>query len=95
VDDPAVDTCTSNADCGTGACVDDTAKPSTVALFCVPKTASGAINAAGGIPGPGAITFKGVVFACRCGDGVKGCDEQCDDSNNTNGDGCDQACRTE
>ena len=95
VDDPAVDTCTSNTDCGTGACVDDTAKPSTVALFCVPKTASGAINAAGGIPGPGAITFKGVVFACRCGDGVTGCDEQCDDSNNTNGDGCDQACRTE
>ena len=53
------------------------------------------INAAGGIPGPGAITFKSVIFACRCGDNDVGCDEQCDDGNNANGDGCDQACRNE
>jgi proprotein convertase subtilisin/kexin type 5 len=36
-----------------------------------------------------------VIFACRCGDGKVGCSEQCDDGNNVNGDGCDQACRTE
>jgi hypothetical protein len=95
VDDPAVDTCNSNADCGTGACVEDSAKPTFVALFCAPKTASGGINAASGLPGPGAMTFKAVVFDCRCGDGVKGCDEECDDHNNANGDGCDQACRSE
>jgi cysteine-rich repeat protein len=87
--------CNSNADCNPGPCVDDTSEPTTVAMFCVPKTASSAINGAGGIPGPGAITFKGVIFACRCGDGTKGCDEECDDGNLTNGDGCSQACQTE
>jgi cysteine-rich repeat protein len=95
VDDPSKGACTSNADCATGACVADTSEPQTVALFCVPKTTSAAINAAAGIPGPGAITFNSVIFACRCGDGKVGCSEQCDDGNNTNGDGCDQACRTE
>jgi len=79
----------------TGSCVPDTSEPETVALFCVPKTTSAAINAAGGIPGPGAITFNSVIIACRCGDGHVGCSEQCDDGNNINGDGCDQACRTE
>ncbi len=95
VDDPNAGACTTNADCGTGACVDDTSKPVTVALFCIPPTSSSSINNAGGIPGPGAIQFKSVVFACRCGDGQIGCDEQCDDGNLTNGDGCDQACRIE
>jgi hypothetical protein len=95
VDDPDVGACTTNADCGVGACVDDTSEPTTVALFCVPKTASGAINAAGGIPGPGAITFKSVVISCRCGDGTVGCDEECDDGNNASGDGCDEICRDE
>jgi len=95
VDDPQEGACASNADCGIGSCVADTSEPRTVALFCVPKTTSAAINAAGGIPGPGAITFKNVIFACRCGDGNVGCSEQCDDANNVNGDGCDQACRTE
>jgi len=95
VDDPSKGVCSSNADCATGSCVADTSEPKTVALFCVPKTTSAAINAAGGIPGPGAITFNSVIFACRCGDGKVGCNEQCDDGNNTNGDGCDQACRLE
>ena len=95
VDDTSKGACTSNADCATGACVADTSEPKTVALFCAPKTTSAAINAAGGIPGPGAITFNSVIFACRCGDGKVGCSEQCDDGNNVNGDGCDQACRTE
>ncbi|RMD86349.1 MAG: DUF4215 domain-containing protein [Candidatus Dadabacteria bacterium] len=95
VDDPNGGACTTNADCSVGACVDDTSKPKTTALFCIPPTSSSAINTAGGIPGPGAIVFKSVVFTCRCGDGKVGCDEQCDDGNQVNGDGCDQACRIE
>jgi cysteine-rich repeat protein len=95
VDDEAVGTCTSNADCAIGDCVAETSEPTTVALFCVPKTTSSSINDAGGFPGPGAVAFKTVLFACRCGDSAVGCDEECDDGNNANGDGCDQACRDE
>jgi hypothetical protein len=78
VDDPLVGGCNSNADCGQGNCEDDTAEPTSVALFCVPPTSSTAINSAGGIPGPGAIQFKSVIRTCRCGDGVIGCDEECE-----------------
>ncbi len=94
-DDPAVGACTSNADCAVGACTPDSAEPTTAALFCVPATASSAINGAAGTPGPGAIEFRSAIITCRCGDGVVGCDEACDDGNNTSDDGCDQACRIE
>jgi hypothetical protein len=78
IDDPTVEACNSNADCNTGNCVGDTSEPTSVALFCVPPTSSTAINSAGGIPGPGAISFKSVVKTCRCGDGIIGCDETCE-----------------
>jgi hypothetical protein len=87
--------CTTNADCTTGACVADSSRPQTVALFCIPPTASASINAAGGIPGPGAITFNSAVIVCRCGDGEIGCGEECDDGNDVAGDGCDDGCRLE
>jgi len=66
-----------------------------VALFCVPPTASASINAAGGIPGPGAITFKSAILSYRCGNGVTEGVEECDDGNNSNGDGCNEVCETE
>jgi len=87
--------CTSNADCAKGACEPDTSRPSTAALFCIPPTASPSVNDAGGIPGPGAILFDAALRMCRCGNAELECDEQCDDGNNTNGDGCDEACRLE
>ncbi len=85
--------CSSNADCaGDDVCVDDASRPTSVALFCVPATSSPAVNSAGGTTGPGAISFNSFVKICRCGDGVAGCDEQCDDGNLTNGDGCSDRC---
>ena len=87
--------CTTNADCTNGACVKDTARPITASLFCIPPTASPSINAAGGIPGPGAIQFNSGIVVCRCGDGEIGCGEECDDGNGDAGDGCDDACRLE
>jgi cysteine-rich repeat protein len=90
-------TCTSNADCTQQGdmCVVDSSRPTTVALFCVPTSASSAVNSAGGIMGPGAVSLNSLLQVCRCGDGVKGCDEQCDDHNVVNGDGCDDLCQTE
>jgi hypothetical protein len=58
VEDPDVDACDTDADCHVGPCRDGSAKPTLVALFCIPPTASSAINAAGGIPGPGAATLR-------------------------------------
>ena len=95
IDDPAVAACTTNADCGVGNCVEDASEPTTVALFCIPATASASINAAGGIPGPGAIAFKSAILSYRCGNGVPEGIEECDDGNNANGDGCDEVCTTE
>jgi cysteine-rich repeat protein len=89
--------CTSNVDC-TGLddfCVPDSSRPTTVALFCVPTSKSPAVNKAGGIMGPGAISLKSLLEVCRCGDGKVGCDEQCDDSNTVDGDGCDDFCQQE
>jgi hypothetical protein len=94
-DDPNVGACTNNGDCAVGTCVPDSSEPVTAALFCVPATASSAINGAAGTPGPGAIAFKAALISCRCQDNIIGCDEECDDGNNINGDGCDQACRNE
>jgi cysteine-rich repeat protein len=95
VDDPGTAACSSNADCEIGECVADTAEPRLIALFCIPKTVNGGINAAAGIPGPGVLTVNSAVFFCRCGDGRVGCDEQCDDGNLTAGDGCDETCHSE
>ncbi|MFQ5352578.1 MAG: hypothetical protein ACE5D3_05845, partial [Candidatus Binatia bacterium] len=96
VDDPNNNaTCTNDADCAVGSCVDDSSKPTTVALFCVPATSSSAINNAAGTTGPGAITFESKILVCRCGDSSVGCDEQCDDGNDVNGDGCDENCQLE
>jgi cysteine-rich repeat protein len=41
------------------------------------------------------MTLKTFTHYCRCGDGVVGCVEECDDGNQGNGDGCDQICRLE
>jgi len=87
--------CTSNADCGAGDMCVDISQPTSVGLFCVPPTASDSINAAGGIPGPGRISFAAVLVAGRCGDDQQTVDEQCDDGNLVNGDGCDQDCKIE
>jgi cysteine-rich repeat protein len=95
VDDPLVAECNNNSDCAIGECVPDSSEPTTAALFCIPATASPAITSAAGTPGPGAIEFRTALISCRCGDDVVGCDEECDDGNNANGDGCDQACRME
>ncbi len=90
-------TCDTNADCTTSGdfCAADAARPETVALLCMPATANAAVNATTGITGPGALRLGNFVQVCRCGDGVVGCDEECDDANVTNGDGCDQVCRDE
>ncbi|HYB98529.1 MAG TPA: hypothetical protein VEC57_05275 [Candidatus Limnocylindrales bacterium] len=78
-----------NADCGAGGdCVSDASVPETVALFCVPATSSSTINSAGGITGPGAVRLNSFVRVCRCGDGEVGCDEECDDGNQVDGDSC-------
>lgn len=87
--------CTGVGTCGDTACTDDSSGPSTVALFCVPATSSASINSVGGITGPGAIRLNGYLKICRCGDGVIGCDEKCDDSNTINGDGCSDLCQIE
>ncbi len=72
--------CTSNADCAAPAtCKADTSRPTTASLFCIPSTASGAINNAAGLTGPGAISFHSELQLCRCGDQSVGCTEQCDD----------------
>lgn len=95
VDDPLTAACTSNADCAAGACVPDTAEPRLAALYCIPAVGSSAINSAAGWPGPAAIELQSAVIVCRCGDAVIGCNEDCDDGNNSNGDGCDATCRPE
>jgi hypothetical protein len=87
--------CTGKGTCGDTACVSDASRPETVALFCVPATSSGGINSVGGITGPGAIRLNGFLKVCRCGDGVIGCDETCDDGDTDNGDGCSDLCQTE
>ncbi len=90
-------TCNSNADCTQedDFCANDSSRAQTVALFCVPATSNSAVNSAGGITGPGAVRLNSFMQVCRCGDGIVGCDEECDDSNVTNGDGCDDLCQTE
>jgi hypothetical protein len=74
--------CTSDSDCtnsGTlGSCVGDSSVPATAALFCIPPTTSAVINAAGGIPGPGAAGIAAIAQICRCGNGTVACDEECD-----------------
>jgi hypothetical protein len=95
IDDPTVAQCCSNDDCTAGDCIEDASEPTTVALFCIPATASASINAAGGIPGPGAISFNAVVLSYRCGNNIQEGIEQCDDGNNVNGDGCDEICRSD
>ena len=89
--------CTTNTDCPglDDFCVKDSSRPTTVALFCVPTSASSAVNSAGGIMGPGAVSLKSLLEVCRCGDSKIGCDEQCDDGDTMNGDGCDDFCQTE
>jgi hypothetical protein len=86
--------CGGDEDCEAGGCTDDAAAPTVAALFCIPKTASPAINASAGLPGPGALFLKTAVVYCRCGDGEVGCDEECDDGNAAADDGC-TACRNE
>lgn len=89
--------CTTNTDCtGSGDfCADDASRAGIVALFCVPGTSNSAVNSAGGITGPGSIRMNSFFKVCRCGDGIKGCDETCDDGNTTNGDGCSDLCQVE
>jgi hypothetical protein len=62
IDDPDAGACDKNDDCAIGDCVSASAEPTEVALFCIPPTASTAINAAGGIPGPGAISLRSAII---------------------------------
>jgi hypothetical protein len=91
--------CSSNADCagGTDVCVDDASRPITAALFCVPATDSAVINSAAGLTGPSAIQLASFVKVCRCGDGIVGCDETCDEGNavGDDDDNCDENCQVE
>jgi hypothetical protein len=90
--------CATNADCAeveTDYCAPDSARGESVALFCMPATSNSAVNSAGGITGPAAVRFRSFTQVCRCGDGVVGCDEDCDDSNAIPGDGCDELCQHE
>ena len=61
--------CTTNADCPVEGdhCVADTSEATSVALTCMPATASSAINAAGGITGPAALTLRTRVEIHRAG----------------------------
>jgi len=95
IDDPEPGSCTTNADCGSGACVTDTATPTAVALFCVPATPSASVNASAGLAGPATLTLKTAVRVYRCGDRTLDGTEECDDGNAVNGDGCDEICRVE
>jgi hypothetical protein len=89
--------CTTNTDCtGEGDyCAPDSSRPETVGLFCVPATNSGPVNTASGITGPAAVRHDSFIQVCRCGDGIIGCDEDCDDENVFPGDGCDELCQEE
>lgn len=95
VDEPATGACDSNADCGAGSCVDDSATPTLVALICVPPTQSASVNDAFGVPGPAAVALELTMLWYRCGDGLRDEMEECDDGNLANGDGCDERCRNE
>lgn len=85
--------CIDDADCPGGSRCVSAAEPATASLYCIPPSASDAINAAAGVPGPGAIQFVGRLIAARCGNGVVEADEECDDGNLVNGDGCNEDCR--
>ncbi len=89
-DPPTV--CTTNADCGGTLCRDDTSVPGVVAIFPIPATASSAVNGAAGLTGPGRVSLSQILLACRCGDGTAGCDEECDDGNDIDGDACTNVC---
>ncbi len=89
-EDPPID-CTTNADCGGSECRADSVAPSAAAAFCIPTTASPAINDAGGITGPGAIEFSVLGEVCRCGDDEadSDCFEDCDGTDDS---ACPGAC---
>jgi cysteine-rich repeat protein len=95
--EPVPSTCTTNADCSVGACTPYVMRPQLDALFCSPPSSGSGVNATYGIPGPAVLSLDVTLLldggsACLCGNGVLECLEQCDDANNTNGDGCDQNC---
>lgn len=89
--------CTTNADCTEPQdfCAAGTMRSELVALLCVPATQNPAINSVAGITGPAALRLADFVQICRCGDGILGCDEECDDGGSATGDGCDDLCRDE
>ncbi|MCZ7685759.1 MAG: DUF4215 domain-containing protein [Sandaracinaceae bacterium] len=62
--------------------------PSSLASRCN----AGTPPAAGTSCGTGLICNGGSCVAARCGDGIVTSPEQCDDTNTTNGDGCDNDC---
>jgi hypothetical protein len=90
-------TCDSDVDCAAPGdeCVASAARPETVALVCVPGTTSVVVNTTYGITGPAALRLNTLIEICRCGDGVVGCEEECDDGNDLAGDGCDDVCADE
>jgi Cys-rich repeat protein len=92
VDNPVIGPCAANADCGVGDCEDDTAAPTAVALFCVPPPTSAGVSYALGLTGPAALELESVVRMCRCGDGVIGCDEDCEVGDDS---ACPAACDLE
>ncbi len=87
--------CSSNTDCTEGVCMGDSMRPTTAALLCQPATSSSAVNSASGRTGPVAMRNRSFVHVCRCGDGLVGCNEECDDGNRSDGDGCSSSCRSE
>ena len=98
IDDAGTPACTTNADCSSGECSGVCASPTYVALSCMPPTASAAVNAAFGIPGPVALHFNGVGRAGEtaiCGNSITEIGESCDDGNVTGGDGCNSECQDE
>jgi len=62
-------------------------------VFCIPATASSAINVNTGLPGPGAVRLPNQITAAFCGDGVVDRpEEECDLTADTN---CPGACQAD
>lgn len=88
--------CISNVDCSDAdLCIADSLSPRLVSIGCFPGGSSSTVNSAAGLTGPAVWHLDTLVRICRCGDGVIGCNEECDDGNAAGGDGCNGQCRDE
>jgi len=91
---PSTLACQSSASCGMDDECIEASDLRVVAVYCSPGEQT-ILNAAAGLPGPTAWAASLRVEACACGDGTVGCNEACDDSNTSSGDGCDEFCALE